>query len=141
MDTSTFPKKIKEAHVRPLLKKKILLKLTEKLQACILLEFHFQNLKKGSSRLAASSYKKNIRLSNPLQSAYRKHHSTESALLEVQNDLIISMDKGEVTALTLISTPLTMLHYLIDFQIGMEYLHMGRVKFGFLLTCKIGTNP
>ena len=34
------------------------------------------------------------------------------------------MDKGEVTALTLISTPLTMLHYLIHFQIGMEYLHI-----------------
>ena len=46
-----------------------------------------------------------------------------------------------VTAPTLISTPLTMLHYLIDFQIGMEYLHIGRVKLGFLLTCKIGTNP
>ena len=76
MDTSTFPKKIKEAHVRPLLKKTYLPKLTEKLQACILLEFYFQNLRKGSSRLAASSYKKNIRLSNPLQSAYRKHHST-----------------------------------------------------------------
>ena len=54
--------------------------------------------------------------------------------MKVQNDITISMDKGEVTALT-------MLHYLIDFQIGMEYPHMGRVKFGFLLTCKIGTNP
>ena len=72
--------------------------------------------------MAASSHKKNIRLSNPLQSAYRKHHSTESALLKVQNDINIRMDKGEVTALTLISTPLTMLHNLRDFQIGMEYL-------------------
>ena len=34
-----------------------------------------------------------------------------------------------------------MLHYQVDLQIGMEYLHPGRVKFGFLLTCKIGTNP
>ena len=131
MDTRTFPKKIKEAHVRPLLKKTYLPKLTEILQACILLEFIFQNLRKGSSRLAARSYKKNIRLSNPLQSAYRKHHSTESALLKEQNDIIISMDKGEVTALTLISTPLIMLHH----------LHMGRVKFGVFLTCKIGTKP
>ena len=40
--------------------------------------------------------------SYPLQSAYRKHHSTESALLKVHNDIIISMDKGEVTALTLL---------------------------------------
>ena len=41
-------------------------------------------------------------LSNPLQSAYRKHHSTESALLNVHNDIIMSMDKGKVTALTLL---------------------------------------
>ena len=143
MDTSTLPKKIKEAHVRPLLKKTYLLKLTEKLQACILLEFHFQNFRKDSIQLAASLYNKNIRLSNPLQSAYKKHHSTESALLKVkvQNDIVISMDKGKVTALTLISTPLTMMHHLIDFQIGMEYPHMGRVKFYFLLTSKIGINP
>ena len=45
---------------------------------------------------------KNNHLSNPLQSAYRKHHSTESALLKVHNDIIISMDQGEVTALTLL---------------------------------------
>ena len=45
---------------------------------------------------------KNNHLSNPLQSAYRKHHSTESALLKVRNDIIISMYKGEVTALTLL---------------------------------------
>ena len=58
MDTCTFSKKIKEVHVRPLLKKTYLPKLTEKLQAYIPLEFHFQNLRQGSSRLAASSYKK-----------------------------------------------------------------------------------
>ena len=45
---------------------------------------------------------KNNHLSNRLQSAYRKHHSTKSALLKVHNDIIISMDKGEVTALTLL---------------------------------------
>ena len=45
---------------------------------------------------------KNNHLSNPLQSAYRKHYSTESALLKVNNDIIISMDKGEVTASTLL---------------------------------------
>ena len=45
---------------------------------------------------------KNNHLSNPLQSAYRKHQSTESALLKVHNDIIISMDQGEVTALTLL---------------------------------------
>ena len=44
----------------------------------------------------------NNHLSNPLQSADRKHHSTESALLKVHNDIIISIDKGEVKTLPLL---------------------------------------
>ena len=36
------------------------------------------------------------------QSAHRKHHSTESARLKVHSNNIISMDKGDVTALTLL---------------------------------------
>ena len=99
MATSTFLPNFKEAHVRPLPKKYLFLKTTEKSQACIQLEFHFQNLRKCSSQSAA--HIKSNHISNPLQSAYRKHHSTESALLKVHNDIIISMDKGEVTALTL----------------------------------------
>ena len=34
-----------------------------------------------------------------LQSAYRQYHSTETALLKVKNDLLMAMDKGEVTLL------------------------------------------
>ena len=37
-----------------------------------------------------------------MQSAYRKHHSTEAALMKVHNDIKIRMDKGEVTDLTLL---------------------------------------
>ena len=79
MDTSTFLKKIKEAHVRPLLKKTYHPKLTEKLQACILLEFHFQNLRKVSSRLAASSYKK--------ISVYLIHYNQLTGNIILQNQL------------------------------------------------------
>lgn len=39
---------------------------------------------------------------NPLQSAYKKHHSTETALLRIHNDVLLAMDKGRVTALTLL---------------------------------------
>ena len=36
------------------------------------------------------------------QSAYRKHHSTESALLNIHNDILLNMAKGSFTALTLL---------------------------------------
>ena len=41
-------------------------------------------------------------MSNNLQSAYKKFHSTESALLEVINDVLINMEKGRVTPFTLL---------------------------------------
>ena len=36
------------------------------------------------------------------QSAYRKNHATETALLKVQNDILLSMDKQEVVLLVLL---------------------------------------
>ena len=41
-------------------------------------------------------------LDNPYQSAYKSFHSTETALLSVQNDIYMEMEKGNVTALTLL---------------------------------------
>ena len=41
-------------------------------------------------------------LMTAFQSAYRKHHSTESALLNIHNDILLNMAKGSVTALTLL---------------------------------------
>jgi exonuclease III len=38
----------------------------------------------------------------PFQSAYRKFHSTETALLTVHNDILVAMDKGKVTALVML---------------------------------------
>ena len=40
--------------------------------------------------------------SNQYQSAYRKFHSTETALLKIHSDIPASMDAGRVTALTLL---------------------------------------
>ena len=36
------------------------------------------------------------------RSAYRKHHSTENALRNIHNDILLNMAKGSVTALTLL---------------------------------------
>jgi hypothetical protein len=41
-------------------------------------------------------------MENPHQSAYKRGHSTETTLLRVQNDVLQAMDKGCVTALTLL---------------------------------------
>ena len=41
-------------------------------------------------------------LGNPYQSAYKANHSTETALLAVQNEIFNAMEKGKVTALTLL---------------------------------------
>ena len=37
-----------------------------------------------------------------LQSAYRSHHSPETALLKVRNDLLVNMDEGHVSLLLLL---------------------------------------
>ena len=37
-----------------------------------------------------------------MQSAYREHHSTETALLKVKNDILTNMDTGHVTLLVLL---------------------------------------
>ena len=41
-------------------------------------------------------------LFEPLQSAYRQGHSTETALLEVQNDMLVAMDSQQVSILILL---------------------------------------
>ena len=56
------------------------------------------------------------------QSAYRKHHSTESALLIIQNDILLNMAKGSVTALTLLDLSATFVT--IDHTILLDRLNV-----------------
>ena len=37
-----------------------------------------------------------------MQSAYKKHHSTETALLYIQNDILNSIDQNKVVLLVLL---------------------------------------
>jgi hypothetical protein len=42
-----------------------------------------------------------------MQSAYRQHHSTETALLRVKHDLLMAMDKQQVTFLIMLDMSAT----------------------------------
>ena len=94
-----FPSQFKNAIIRPLLKKSnldvdqlkhyrpvsnthFLSKILEKLVIGRLEDHMLKNL-----------------LYDPFQSAYRKQHSTETAILKVQNDIIASLDVGKCTVL------------------------------------------
>ena len=70
------------------------------------LSFLYKILEKvGASRL--HSHINSSQVSNDYQSAYRKFHSTETALLKIHNDILSSMDDCRVTALTLLDLSAT----------------------------------
>ena len=61
-------------------------------------------------------------ISNNFQSAYKQLHSTETALLKIQTDVLTAMDSGKVTALTL-----------LDFSAVFDSIFLERLKkwYGF----------
>ena len=61
-------------------------------------------------------------LMTAFQSAYRKHHSTESALLNIHNNILLNMAKGSVTALTLLD--LSAAFDIIDHTILLDRLNV-----------------
>ena len=61
-------------------------------------------------------------LMTAFQSAYRRHHSTESALLDIQNDILLNIAKGSVTALTLLN--LSAAFDTIDYTILLDRLNV-----------------
>ena len=64
----------------------------------------------------------NHHLSNDIQSAYKRFHSTETDLLKIHNDIIVdNMDNGKVTALSLLD--LSAAFDTIDHLILLQRLH------------------
>ena len=93
---------------------------TEKLQTISNLKFLFKTIERiASSQL--NVYLQENGLFAPMQSAYRKYHSTETALLRLQNDLLRAVDQHQDALLIcsisrqhltrLIMTSSTLRHY------------------------------
>ena len=66
--------------------------------------FNLSFLSKVADRLVVDRFNKHADLYHllpPRQSAYRQHHSTETAITIVYNDIVCAIDAGEVSVLVL----------------------------------------
>ena len=105
MQDGVVPHDFKQALVTPLIKKKTLCRNEfKKYRPISNLSFLSKILERVvAKRLNVHNFIiEEQLLSNQVQSAYKRFHSTETALLKIHNDIICNMDNGKVTALTLV---------------------------------------
>jgi len=102
LTTSTVTPSMKHALVTPLLKKPSLdHQILKNFRPVSNLPFVSKVLEKVVAQQLLEHMNKNA-LNEPLQSAYRQVHSTETALLRVQNDLLRAMDNRQGVILVLL---------------------------------------
>ena len=90
LSTGVFPDQIKKASVKPLLKKPSL-DVLNFFRPISNLSYLSKLIEKGVATLLSNSMNEN-NLSEPMQSAYRLGHSTETVLLCVQNNILRAID-------------------------------------------------
>ena len=101
LESGFFPVIWKDSVVTPLLKKQGLDFVFKNFRPISNLSF----VSKLAERVAADqiqSYLNENDLFPTLQSAYRQHHSTETALFKVKNDILMNMEDKHVTLLVLL---------------------------------------
>ena len=102
LTTGVFPDIFKNALVKPLLKKTSMDRNDLKSFRPV---SNLAFVSKIMEKVVLSQLSKHLAtndLFNKLQSAYRSSHSTETALTKVLNDLLLSVDQGKVSVLTLL---------------------------------------
>jgi hypothetical protein len=102
LDRSYVPKSFKSSLIRPLIKKPDLdTNILKNYRPVSNLPYVSKIIEKiVDSRL--EGYLTANELHDPHQSAYRKFHSTETALIKVQNDILNSLDNNDVTMLVML---------------------------------------
>ena len=98
----SFPSHFKSAHVSPLLKKPSLNKDSMKNYRPV---SNLSFLSKVLEKVVVNQLNTHINssnTSNQYQPAYRRFHSTKTALLKIHSDILASMNAGRVLALTLL---------------------------------------
>ena len=102
LDSGQYPQNFKHAVVLPLLKKEYMdSTLLNNYRPVSNLPFVSKLLEKAVSERLRQHLEEIDGLPKH-QSAYRRGHSTETALLKIVNDLLLSADRGEVSALCLL---------------------------------------
>ena len=101
-ETSEVPAELKHAHIKPRLKKPSLdPELLSNYRAVSNQPFISKIMEKVvNTRIEQRLLENNLH--DPLQSAYRKQHSTETALIKIQHDIVQALDSGRVAALILL---------------------------------------
>ena len=102
LHTGVFPSVFKEAIIKPLLKKPSLDPNSLKNYRPI---SNFSFLSKVTEKIVLSQLSAYLNANNLFptsQSAYRPGHSTETALLNMMNDILHALDNGDVTVVTLL---------------------------------------
>ena len=101
LSTGLFPQSFKEAVITPLLKKDGLDPVFKNYRPISNLPFLSKLLERIVSPQLLDYMHTNY-LFEPFQSAYRKYHSTETALLKIHNDVLHSLDDGDAVLLVLL---------------------------------------
>jgi len=101
LSSGEMPKQLKHAIIRPLLKKAGL-ELTKKNYRPV---SNLSYLSKAVEAAVIMQYQEHLsrnNLDDNKQSAYKKYHSTETLLLKVHNDIMTSLDKGDMVMLVML---------------------------------------
>ena len=102
INSAHVPENFKTALLKPLLKKKSLdRQILKNYRPVSNLPF----LSKILEKVVANQFKQHVAkndLEESLQSAYKQYHSTETALLKVQSDILETIDKGKISCLVLL---------------------------------------